>query len=94
MSWNTSLISGPWQVPIYGTSTTDANGNPVTPITGYQAGEVFVLPASAVTAALQQYAGPVPAGVPVLGGEPCEALTFPDLATAQTALAAYWTATP
>ena len=93
-SWNTSLISGPWQVPIYGAPTTDANGNAYTPITGYLPGVVFVLPTSGVTPALQAYAGPVPAGVPVLSGMDCTALTFADEATAQGPLAAYWTPDP
>lgn len=90
MAWNTSLLSGPWQVPIYGAPVT-VNGVTTTPITGYLPGVVFVLPVSEMTAPLQAYAGPVPAGVPVLAGVDCGALTFTDEATAKTPLSAYWT---
>lgn len=89
--WNTSLLSGPWQVPIYGAPVT-VNGVTTTPITGYLPGVVFVLPVSEVTAALQPYASDPPAGVPVLAGVACKALTFADEATAKGPLAAYWTA--
>jgi hypothetical protein len=94
MSWNTSAISGPWQVPIYGAPTTDAQGNTYTPVTSYLPGVVFVLPANKVTTDLQAYAGPVPTGVPVLAGVACSALTFTSEAAAKTALATYWTADP
>jgi hypothetical protein len=94
MSWNLAEISGPWPVPIYGASTTDDQGNTYTPVIGYLPGVVFVLPSDKVTADLQAYAGPVPAGVPVLAGVPCKALTFTSEAAAQAPLAAYWTPDP
>lgn len=90
MSWNLSLISGPFQVPLYGPPADDGQGGTFTPMTGYQPGVVFVLPISAVTPDLAPYGGPLPPGVPTLGGEDCQALTFPDETTAQGPLAAYW----
>jgi hypothetical protein len=48
MTWDLSRISGPWQEPIYGEPTLDADGNTGTPISGYQPGVVFVLPKAAV----------------------------------------------
>lgn len=93
-AWDLSRISGPWQVPIYGAPETDTRGGSYTPVTGYQPGVVFVLPADQVTADLQPYAEPVPADVPVLEGVPCVALAFPDLGTAQAVLGTYWTSNP
>ncbi len=89
-AFDLSRISGPWQIPIYGSPTTDAMGDTYTPIAGYQTGVAFVVPADKVTPDLQPYANPVPTGVPVLEGVASVALIFPDLATAQAALAIYW----
>jgi hypothetical protein len=89
--WDTSRLSGPCRVPIYGAPTTDADGAPYTPITGYQSGVVFVLPADQVTPALQAYAEVVPAGVPVLAGVASEAVAFDSEDAAKGPLAAYWT---
>lgn len=91
-AWDLSRISGPWQVPIYGAPRTDGQGNTYTPITGYQPGVVFVIPASAVTPALQAYVEAVPVGVPILAGVPSVALAFASEAAAEGPLAAYWTA--
>jgi hypothetical protein len=91
MSWNLSDISGPWPVPIYGAPVTDGQGNTSTPVTGYQPGVVFVLPADKVAPALQAYAEAVPAGVPVLVGVPCVALAFASEDAAKIPLSAYWT---
>jgi hypothetical protein len=92
MSWNTSLLAGPFQVPIFGDRVTDpASGLVSTPITGYRPGVVFVVPVAAITPALDAYADDVPAGVPVLAGEDCQVLTFASEDAAKGPLARYWT---
>lgn len=94
MSWDQSLISGPIEIPVYGTPVADqVTGALATPITGYLSSYCIVVAATFVTPATQPYAQVVPPGVPVLAGVPSVALVFPDEATAiaQPDLAPHWT---
>lgn len=91
MSWDLSRISGPFQAPLYGDPVIDPDSGAVTaPLIGYASGLVFIVPLTEVTDNMEGYVEPVPDGVPLLAGDPCTALVFPDQNTAQTVLASFW----